>query len=156
MLCQRLLEQGFQVRALVRNRAKASRLAVQGVRSLSQGDLENACALQQLVTDCAFVIHGAGAVRGNSQGAFDRVNVLGTSGIAQCHRGSTATHPGSYYCHPLPPVNPNCHGMPTVNAKEKNYSHRFGTLSGLSCVHPPSMGQATKRCCRYFSGCSGG
>ena len=77
MLCQRLLEQGFQVRALVRNRAKASRLAAQGV-ALIQGDLEDACALQQLVTDCAFVIHGAGAVRGNSQVAFDRVNVLGT------------------------------------------------------------------------------
>jgi len=77
VLCQRLLEQGFQVRALVRNRPKASRLAAQGV-ALIQGDLEDACALQQLVTDCAFVIHGAGAVRGNSQGEFDRVNVLGT------------------------------------------------------------------------------
>ena len=65
------------VRALVRNRAKASSLATQGI-ALIEGDLESASALNQLVCDCDFVIHGAGAVRGNSQGAFDRVNVLGT------------------------------------------------------------------------------
>jgi uncharacterized protein YbjT (DUF2867 family) len=72
-----LLEQGFQVRALVRNRAKASSLAAQGI-ALTEGDLENASALEQLVADCAFVIHGAGAARGNSQDAFNRVNVAGT------------------------------------------------------------------------------
>ena len=77
VLCRRLLEQGFQVRALVRNCTKASNLSVQGV-SLIEGDLENTSALNKLVADCAFVIHGAGAVRGNSQAAFDRVNVLGT------------------------------------------------------------------------------
>lgn len=70
-------EEGFQVRALVRNRVKASNLVAQGV-ALIQGDLEDTSALQQLVTDCAFVIHSAGAVRGNSQSAFDRVNVAGT------------------------------------------------------------------------------
>jgi nucleoside-diphosphate-sugar epimerase len=52
-------------------------LAAQGV-ALIEGDLENVSALNQLVADCAFVIHGAGAVRGNSQKAFNRVNVIGT------------------------------------------------------------------------------
>ena len=79
-LCRRLLEQGFQVRALVRSCAKASNLSVQGA-SLIEGDLENTAALKQLVANCAFVIHGAGAVRGNSQAAFDRVNVTGTLAI---------------------------------------------------------------------------
>lgn len=82
VLCQRLLEQGFQVRALVRNSTKASSLSVQGV-SLVQGDLENTSALAQLVTNCTFVIHCAGAVRGNSQAAFDGVNVAGTVAILQ-------------------------------------------------------------------------
>jgi 2-alkyl-3-oxoalkanoate reductase len=46
-----------------------------------EGDLGNAAALQQLVADCAAVVHGAGAVRGNSQADFDRVNVAGTAAL---------------------------------------------------------------------------
>jgi 2-alkyl-3-oxoalkanoate reductase len=53
---------------------------MQGV-SLVEGDLANAAALQQLVTNCAAVVHGAGAVRGNSQADFDRVNVAGTAAL---------------------------------------------------------------------------
>lgn len=75
-----MLEQGFRVRALVRNPTKALNLAAQGV-SLVTGDLDDAAALQQLVADCDAVIHGAGAVRGNSQGDFDHVNVTGTSNL---------------------------------------------------------------------------
>ena len=33
------------------------------------------------MADCAAVIHGAGAVRGNSQADFDRVNVAGTAAL---------------------------------------------------------------------------
>jgi len=75
-----LLEQGFQVRALVRNPAKAASLASRGV-SLVEGDLDNTAALEQLVTASATVIHCAGAVRGNSQADFDRVNVAGTAAL---------------------------------------------------------------------------
>ncbi len=75
-----MLEQGFQVRALVRNPAKASNLVSQGV-SLVAGNLENTAALKQLTADCDAIVHGAGAVRGNSQEEFDRVNVAGTSNL---------------------------------------------------------------------------
>lgn len=75
-----MLEQGIQVRALVRNPTKATNLASWGV-SLVEGDLENTAALSQLVADCDAVIHGAGAVRGNSQADFDRVNVAGTANL---------------------------------------------------------------------------
>jgi nucleoside-diphosphate-sugar epimerase len=43
--------------------------------------LENVAALNQLVADCDAVVHGAGAVRGNSQSDFDRVNVAGTANL---------------------------------------------------------------------------
>ncbi len=75
-----MLEQGYQVRALVRNPAKAAYLATLGV-TLIEGDLANASALEQLVTNSAAVIHGAGAVRGNSQADFDRVNVAGVAAL---------------------------------------------------------------------------
>jgi nucleoside-diphosphate-sugar epimerase len=75
-----LIERGFQVRALVRNPDKAQQLTAQGV-SLIEGDLHNSSALEQLVADSAIVIHGAGAVRGRSQEAFDQVNVAGTAAL---------------------------------------------------------------------------
>ena len=68
------------MRALVRNPAKAATLASLGV-TLIEGDLEHTAALDQLVAACAAVIHGAGAVRGNSQADFDRVNVAGTAAL---------------------------------------------------------------------------
>ena len=73
-----MLEQGFRVRALVRDPVKAAALASLGV-VLIEGDLANPLALQQLVVDCDAVIHCAGAVRGNSQADFARVNVAGTA-----------------------------------------------------------------------------
>jgi nucleoside-diphosphate-sugar epimerase len=75
-----LLEQGLRVRALVRNPAKASNLVSLGV-TLVEGDLDNTAALRQLVAGSDAVVHGAGAVRGNSQEDFDRVNVGGTSNL---------------------------------------------------------------------------
>lgn len=73
-----MLEQGFKVRALVRNPDAAAALAAQGV-TLIQGDLQNPIALEQLVSGSNAIIHGAGAVRGSSQAAFDQVNVAGTA-----------------------------------------------------------------------------
>jgi nucleoside-diphosphate-sugar epimerase len=48
---------------------------------LFEGDVTNPQALQRLVADCDAVVHGAGAVRGNSQADFDRVNVAGTAAV---------------------------------------------------------------------------
>lgn len=75
---------------MVRNPAKAAQLAALGV-SLIEGDLANPTALQRLVADCAAVVHGAGAVRGNSQADFDQVNVVGTAAVL--HAISAQTHP---------------------------------------------------------------
>jgi nucleoside-diphosphate-sugar epimerase len=77
-----LLDQGYRVQALVRSPAKASDLAARGV-TLIEGDLDNTTALENFVAACDAVVHSAGAVRGNSQSAFDRVNVAGTSALLQ-------------------------------------------------------------------------
>lgn len=68
------------MRALVRDRANAAHLAALGV-SLVEGDLANTAALQNLCANCDALVHGAGAVRGNSQADFDRVNVAGTAAV---------------------------------------------------------------------------
>lgn len=47
------------------------------------GDLGTPPALEELVDDCSAVIHCAGAVRGNSQAAFDQVNVAGTAALVK-------------------------------------------------------------------------
>jgi nucleoside-diphosphate-sugar epimerase len=51
--------------------------------ALVDGDLDDITALQQLVAECDAVVHCAGAVRGNSQADFDRVNVVGTCALLQ-------------------------------------------------------------------------
>jgi len=66
----------------VRNPAGAEQLARLGV-ALVQGDLDDASALEQLVSGADVVIHGAGAVRGCSQADFDAVNVRGTDKLLQ-------------------------------------------------------------------------
>lgn len=68
------------MRALVRSPQKAHQLTAQGV-AIVEGDLSTPAALEELVRGCDAVMHGAGAVRGSSQAAFDRVNVAGTAAI---------------------------------------------------------------------------
>jgi uncharacterized protein YbjT (DUF2867 family) len=75
-LCQTLLDQGFQVRALVRNPAKAESLRTSGVKLLV-GDFSDTTTLTELITGSDAVIHCAGAVRGATQADFDKVNVQG-------------------------------------------------------------------------------
>jgi nucleoside-diphosphate-sugar epimerase len=77
-----LLTQGYAVRALVRSPHKASQTLPNTVE-LVEGDLNNRSALTELIRDCAAVIHSAGAVRGNSQADFDRVNVTGTANLLE-------------------------------------------------------------------------
>jgi len=58
---------------------------------LVEGDLADLRALQQLLEGCDAVVHGAGAVRGNSQIEFDRVNVDGTAALLA--KASAQAHP---------------------------------------------------------------
>jgi nucleoside-diphosphate-sugar epimerase len=75
-LCQRLLAQGFAVKALVRKPELAVDLQQAGVE-LVNGSLSDIQSLQQLVSNSHAIIHCAGAVRGGCQQDFDRVNVDG-------------------------------------------------------------------------------
>jgi len=68
------------VRALARSSGRGEKLAAGGVQ-LVIGDLHDETALSRLVQDSAWVIHAAGAVRGNSRQDFDRVNVDGTAAL---------------------------------------------------------------------------
>ncbi|MCB1676122.1 MAG: NAD-dependent epimerase/dehydratase family protein [Halioglobus sp.] len=80
MLCAELRARGFEVRALARDPAKAIDLSRAGMCVVA-GDLDNPRALRQLTSDCAAVVHAAGAVRGSSRADFDRVNVAGTAAL---------------------------------------------------------------------------
>jgi len=71
---------GFQVKALVRDPQKAGQLSHPNIE-LVTGNLSDQDALRQVSSGCRAVIHGAGAVRGSSQAAFDLVNINGTAAI---------------------------------------------------------------------------
>ena len=75
-ICNRLLEGGYRVRALVRTPEKARELLPAAVE-LVEGSLADADSLGRLVSDAEAVVHCAGAVRGATREQFDRVNVAG-------------------------------------------------------------------------------
>jgi nucleoside-diphosphate-sugar epimerase len=86
-----LLQQGFTLRALVRNPDRTTGLPADTIEWV-EGDLFNDTALQQLLHDADAVIHCAGAVRGNSLQQFARTNVEGTRHLLDV-AGTQATRP---------------------------------------------------------------
>lgn len=79
-ICDLLHDAGWKLRALLRTEARAS--ALEGtVDEWVRGDLDDRDSLQKLTADCFAVIHCAGAVRGASRQAFDRVNVDGVRNL---------------------------------------------------------------------------
>lgn len=76
LLIQKLIENGWTVRALTRLSRPDSK-SIQWIH----GDLDNLTALHHLVNDVAFVIHCAATVRGSSFKEFAHVNVEGTKNL---------------------------------------------------------------------------
>ena len=77
VLIQRLVEDGWKVRALTRTYRSDSRDSIHWIH----GDLDNLTALHHLVNGVAFVIHCAATVRGNSFEEFSHINVQGTKNL---------------------------------------------------------------------------
>ncbi len=73
----------------MRNPAKATHLNKLGVE-LVTGDLNSESALLALLDNAQALVHGAGAVRGNSQQDFDSVNVAGTATLLRAVRDHAA------------------------------------------------------------------
>jgi nucleoside-diphosphate-sugar epimerase len=76
VLLQRLIKEGWKVRALTRH-YQPDNETTQWIK----GDLDDLVALQALVKDASAVVHCAGQVRGNSLGNFVRTNVEGTRNL---------------------------------------------------------------------------
>jgi len=79
-LCRLLQQHGWRVRALLRSPGRARELQL-CVDEPLPGALDDPAALTRLVSGAAAVVHCAGAVRGASQQAFDRVNVDGVRNL---------------------------------------------------------------------------
>lgn len=80
-ICERLLELDVTVRALVRDPARATWLADQGIE-LVPGDLGDASALHQAAAGCHAVIHTAAWTGTPDEPALgDAVNVAGTEAV---------------------------------------------------------------------------
>lgn len=73
-LCRSLCQSGYKVKALVRSPHKGEGLQALGVQVVI-GDLSDADALQQLVSDSFAVVHCAGVVRGRKLDDFYDTNV---------------------------------------------------------------------------------
>ena len=81
-ICRLLHGEGWKIRALVRSVSRAQ--ALRGVvDEWVAGDLDDRAALQKLVRNVDAVVHCAGAVRGASPQAFDRVNVVGVRNLVE-------------------------------------------------------------------------
>ena len=80
-ICRLLHNEGWKVRALVRSEARA-RVLKDSADDWTLGDLDDRVSLGNLLGNVVAVVHCAGAVRGASQQAFDRVNVDGVRNLA--------------------------------------------------------------------------
>ncbi len=79
-ICRRLHDKGWKVRALLRSAGRAQALK-SVVQEWVSGDLDDQPALTKLVRNSGAVVHCAGAVRGATRQAFDRVNVEGLQNL---------------------------------------------------------------------------
>ena len=77
-VCSLLQQRGWRVRALLRSSAPGPQACID---EPVPGRLDDVAALTRLVSGAAAVVHCAGAVRGASRGAFDRVNVDGVRNL---------------------------------------------------------------------------
>jgi nucleoside-diphosphate-sugar epimerase len=81
-VCRLLSSNGYRVHALVRSAARAEPLRP-FVDTTVFGDIGDPDALERLACDSDAVVHCAGAVRGATQEAFDRVNVDGVATVVR-------------------------------------------------------------------------
>lgn len=90
-IADRLLEQGYRVRALVRSPEKAKRVLASaaiddGRLTLSEGTLGDPDALRHLVKGCDACIHLVGIIREAKGQTFEHVHVDGTRSIVEACR----------------------------------------------------------------------
>lgn len=81
-LCQRLVEDGHEVVALIRSRTKAKALP-SGVE-LIQGDLNIFSDLKLKLPECDTIIHLAGVVAGKNEKEYARINFEGVVSFIDC------------------------------------------------------------------------
>ncbi len=79
-LIARLVEEGYQVKCLVRSTAKRAALQEYGVEFVD-GDLDDVAALRRGISGVDVVFHVAGLTRETHSGDFQRVNVGGTRNV---------------------------------------------------------------------------
>jgi len=82
VVAKRLLEAGWQVRALVRSASLHKRQKNIELEWIA-GELEATESLQRLISGTDAVLHCAGAVRGASQEDFEQVNVEGVARLVE-------------------------------------------------------------------------
>jgi nucleoside-diphosphate-sugar epimerase len=84
-LIERLVADGWRVRALARSQAAQARVEALGAEAV-RGDLESGAALRAGAHGCAYAFHAAAHLgAGGERAAFERVNVGGTrSALAAC------------------------------------------------------------------------
>lgn len=80
-LCERLRREGWEVRALVRNRSKARDIEAVGCETVP-GDLDSAVAIRQAAGDTDAIFHLAGVTKAVHPADFARVNGHGTGKVA--------------------------------------------------------------------------
>jgi len=89
-VAERLLADGWTVRALVRDPARASWLATQGV-ALHTGDVLDAASLGAAAQGCDIIVHAAAAIfHAEGWAGYQRSNVVGTDNVIEATRSSGA------------------------------------------------------------------
>lgn len=139
-LCRRLVERGWEVRALCRRWPPPERpsLPQSGAVRWVQGDLEDSAALARLVEGAAAVVHAAGAVRGARAADFLQTNAEGTARLADAARNARSA-PRFLLLSSLAAREPRLsHYAASKRAGEEALAARGGSLCWIG-LRPPAV-----------------
>ncbi len=89
-VAERLLREGFRVRALVRPQSLHKCAKLPGSIDWVQGDSTDTASARELLTSADALVHCAGAVRGASAASFNRINADGVACMVEAARGQQA------------------------------------------------------------------
>jgi nucleoside-diphosphate-sugar epimerase len=130
-LAQRLRQEGFAVRVLVRPTADTRRLPP-GVERIT-GALDDPESLARLVRGADTVVHCAGVVRGHGPADFDPVNVQGVARLAAAVRAERSG-PGIVHLSSLAARHPE---LSPYAASKRAGEDALGGAPGWTVLRPP-------------------
>lgn len=146
-LVRRLLDAGYQVRALTR---RASGSGLPDEVTLVRGTLDDAAGLARLVDGAQGVVHCAGLIKAGDKGALEQINVAGTELLARVCADSAAA-PRLIFLSSLAARHPELSDYGASKSRAERRLQSFGESLDCAVLRPPAVyGPGDRETLQFF------